>query len=170
MLLATSFLGVNQLPRIEVRIARFTTVHNHPAWGSLAVTSLRGGRTDGESVLAHIIAGGGLFGNYELLLWRSGDGVDQPRFSGSVNVDKEALFYSMPCHEERVVGVGVDRTGLAGVQCGDVVSVLSIVPVDVHAVGGLIEDAKGEFVGGREKDFAGGGDGGFISMGEEGEE
>ena len=108
----------------------------------------RGGGTNGKTILTYVLAGCGIGGDDELLCGRIGDGVDQSRFVGGVHVDKETFFDAVSCDEEGVIGVGVDGAGFAGFEGGDVVAVLAVVPVDVDAVGGLVEDGEGEFVGG----------------------
>lgn len=142
---------------------------NHPAGRSLTSTLQRLFGTDGESILTNVLRGGGVGGYDELFVARrSRDGVDETTLIVGVDVCKESFLDTVPSDEEGVTGVGVDVAELARFECGYLVAVLAVVPVEVHAVGRLVVEFDVEFfvwANVVDVDFAGGGDGGLVGRG-----
>lgn len=60
---------------------------------------------------------------------------------------KQPLLHSMSCNEKRVPYIRVDLSGFSLVECGYVSTVLTVVPVNVYAVGRVVDDGGLECFG-----------------------
>jgi hypothetical protein len=124
-----------------------------------------------ESILTHVFRGG-CIGRYDELFVTTftGDSVDETMFIGGIHIGKESFFNSVTGNEKGVTGIRVDGAEFAWLECGHLVAVFAVVPVEVDAVGRLVVEFYAEFfvwgdgvVG--DVDFAGGGDGGLVGCG-----